>query len=601
MTDVRFSQSASSSLNSHGRGGNLPPAPELGVKWRPEALEYRGDMTQFLTGLAETLESLAQGNPDLWDAGSWGVTKTGQNIPVLLHRDAYLAVSPRTRVLLVSGASGNEADAALALGVLESYRSGGSSLSDRIALSAAPSVNPEGNGDQSLGYPPQDGYFFDAEQPESRYLWRWLCFQAPDIALEVRSGESVVWEANAAAAGVGAGLEAGQLEQDGSLLAALGSGEPDGLAPVPGLRLTAPAGALDAELTRLWNAVGALSDSERVSPARFALDARRQRSPVEVARVLASVYGHELDPVNYTQGVGISGRLRLARLDPEGDSPDASIVQTVAARTSGDTPWFGENPGGANLAGLIWAGELAEATGDARYAQLILDVANRYRPGEGDGAPPPCDPDFRTEDMFMAGAMLGRAYRQSGETRYLDILVKFMRGGEIQQDNGLFWHCRSGPFFWGRGNGFAALGLTETLTYLPEDHSDKDAILGMYRRLVDALTGVQTPSGMLLQLLDYPGSYQELTSTCMFGYSLARGLRRGWLDNSHVPALEMAWQAVSERVDDQGNVVDGCTGTGVQTTHKEYLDRPAVFGFDDRTGSMSLWFAVEMERWRRSA
>ena len=557
-------------------------------------------MTQFLTGLAETLESLAQGNPDLWDAGSWGVTKGGQNIPALLHRDAYLAVSPRMRVLLVSGGSGNEAGVALALGVLESYRSGGSSLWDRIALSAAPSVNPEGNGDQSLGYPPQDGYFFDAEQPESRYLWRWLCFQAPGLALEVRFGESVAWEANAAASGMGSGLGAGQLEQDGSLLAALGSGQPNGLAPVPGLRLTAPAGALDAELTRLWNAVGALSDSERVSPARLALDARRRRSPVEIARVLASVYGHELDPVNYTQGVGISGRLRLARLDPEGDSPNASIVQTVAARMSGDAPWFGENPGGANLAGLIWAGELAEATGDARYAQLILDVANRYRPGEGDGAPPPCDADFRTEDMFMAGAMLGRAYRQTGETRYLDILVKFMLGGEIQQDNGLFWHCRSGPFFWGRGNGFAALGLTETITYLPEDHSDRDAILRMYRRLMDALTGVQTPSGMLLQLLDYPGSYQELTSTCMFGYSLARGLRRGWLDNSHLPALELAWQGVSERVDDQGNVVDGCTGTGVQTTHKEYLDRPAIFGFDDRTGSMSLWFAVEMERWRRS-
>ena len=558
-------------------------------------------MTQFLTGLAETLESLAQGNPDLWDAGSWGVTKGGQNIPALLHRDAYLAVSPRTRVLLVSGGSGNEADVALALGVLESYRSGGSSLSDRIALSAAPSVNPEGNGDQALGYPPQDGYFFDAEQPESRYLWRWLCFQAPGLALEVRLGESVAWEANAEASGVGAGLGAGQLEQDGSLLAALGSGQPDGLAPVPGLRLTAPAGALDAELTRLWNSVGALSDSDRLSPARLALDARRQRSPVQISRVLASVYGHELDPVNYTQGVGISGRLRLARLDTESESPNASIAQIVASRMSGDTPWFGENPGGANLAGLIWAGELSEATGDDRYAQLILDVANRYRPGEGDGAPPPCDADFRTEDMFMTGAMLGRAYRQSGETRYLDMLVKFILGGEIQQDNGLFWHCRSGPFFWGRGNGFAALGLTETLTYLPENHSERGAILGMYRRLMDALTGVQTPSGMLLQLLDYPGSYQELTSTCMFGYSLARGLRRGWLDDSHVPALEMAWQGVSERVDDQGNVVDGCTGTGVQTTHKEYLDRPAVFGFDDRTGSMSLWFAVETERWRRSA
>ena len=29
---------------------------------------------------------------------------------------------------------------------------------------------------------------------------------------------------------------------------------------------------------------------------------------------------------------------------------------------------------------------------------------------------------------------------------------------------------------------------------------------------------------------------------------------------------------------------------------REYLDRPAIFGFDDRSGGMALWFAVEMER-----
>ena len=29
---------------------------------------------------------------------------------------------------------------------------------------------------------------------------------------------------------------------------------------------------------------------------------------------------------------------------------------------------------------------------------------------------------------------------------------------------------------------------------------------------------------------------------------------------------------------------------------REYLDRPAIFGFDDRSGGMALWFAVEAER-----
>jgi rhamnogalacturonyl hydrolase YesR len=303
-----------------------------------------------------------------------------------------------------------------------------------------------------------------------------------------------------------------------------------------------------------------------------------------------------LDPVNYTQGVGISGRLRLVRLNQQDETTAASIAQLVEPYVSGAQAMFGDRAGGANLAGLIWGEELSEATGDRRYADLIVNVADRYQPGVNDGAPPPCDPDFRTEDMFMAGAMLGRAFSITGQERYLDLLVKFLIDTRIQQANGLFWHCRSAPYFWGRGNGFAALGLTETLTYLPESHPAKDALLDMYRRLMDGLVQVQEQSGMLPQILDFPGSYHEFTATCMAGYALARGLGRGWLNSSYQAVLDRAWQGVSERIDGEGNVVDGCVSTGVQGNLKDYLDRPAIFGFDDRSGGMALWFAVEMER-----
>ena len=175
---------------------------------------------------------------------------------------------------------------------------------------------------------------------------------------------------------------------------------------------------------------------------------------------------------------------------------------------------FGERASGANLAGLIWGRELSEATGDRRYSDLIVDVANRYRPGVDGGAPPPCDPDFRTEDMFMAGAMLGRAFEITGEDRYLDLLVRFIIDGGIQQENGLFWHCRPAHFYWGRGNGFAAMGLTETLTFMPENYPGRDAVVAMYRRLLDGLVKIQNPSGMLTEVLDIPGSYQIGRASC---------------------------------------------------------------------------------------
>ena len=248
---------------------------------------------------------------------------------------------------------------------------------------------------------------------------------------------------------------------------------------------------------------------------------------------------------------------------------------------------------------MVWGGELSDATGDSRYAALIVDAADRFRPGADGEAPSPCDPDFRTEDMFMAGALLGRAHGQTGESRYADLLAKFILDGNIQQDSGLFWHCRSAPFYWGRGNGFAALGLTETLTYLSEDHPARPDIMDMYLDLLDALIELQRQSGMLPQVLDFPGSYDEFTATCMMGYSIARGLRRGWLDDDYRPPLNLAWQGVAERIDDVGNVVDACASTGVQQNVRDYLDRPAIYGFDDRSGGMALWFALEMERLAR--
>ena len=101
---------------------------------------------------------------------------------------------------------------------------------------------------------------------------------------------------------------------------------------------------------------------------------------------------------------------------------------------------------------------------------------------------------------------------------------------------------------------------------------------------------------MLTQLLDYPGSYHEHTATSMVGYAVARGLRLGWLDDSFRPFAQSLWTGASERIDAEGGLVDGCSGTGPQLDIRAYLDRPATYGFDDRTGNLALWFAVEMAR-----
>ena len=568
-------------------------------------------MTQWSSerDIVGALDTLVQARPGFWSRGACGVTRSLTPIPALLDRNAYSAATSRIRVLLLGGLSGRAADVDAALHALELYAGGGEGLALRIALSAVPCVNPDGlrlgrgpengaGGRPEQGYPPVGSFYDDAHDPEKRYLWRWLCLQAPDLVLEVCSGTgSVRWECNAPARRMAPALGAREVSGE-SLLGALGDGFPEGLGVIPALRLTCSDDQLPREISRLFGAVRQAGMAGK-SAAREALDRRRERGPLEVARILATAYGRTFDPVVYTQGVPISGRLRLAELDPESESPAPDIVGLLGGFAQSNASGFGEGLGPAALASVVWGGELTQATADGRYAKMIVDAADRFRAGTEGEAPSPCDPDFRTEDMFMAGALLGRAYRLTGEARYLDILTGLLLNGEIQQDNGLFWHCRSAPFYWGRGNGFALMGLTETLTYLPVDHPDQGDVSDMYLDLLDALLDVQRPSGMLPQVLDFPGSYDEFTATCMLGYSIARGLRNGWLDDEWRPTLDLAWQGVAERIDDVGNVVDACASTGVQQNVRDYLDRPAILGFDDRSGGFALWFAVEMERLAR--
>ena len=563
-------------------------------------------MLDNTSALTNAVESLARDNPELWRRATCGVTRSMHGIPALVEHGAYLDAAGRVKVILVGGLAGDPDDAALSLEALRLFAQDRDRLGVKISLSAAPAVNVDGltgadrpprnlDGGDGWAYPPQDGYYFDTDAPEARYLWRWISFQSPHLVLEVQRGDGVRWEANDAVGLLPFAAGASPINDAGSLIGGLGTNTGLGLGPIPGLRLTANEDNLAGELNRIWEAV-LQARLWKPSPAAVELESRRSRRPLEVGRILASAYGHGLEPVIYTKGVAISGRAQLAELAGKPGDGAAEVARVVEPFLTGASQPLAGQPGGSTLGGLVWAYDLA---GDRRAHDLLVEAAGHFRARGPLEAPAPTDPDFRVEDMFFAGAILGRAFQLTGDARYTNILADFLRDARVQRDDGLFWHSRSAPYLWGRGNGFAALGFAEALTYLPDDHPRRAALLDMHLRHLSALRDVQLPTGMYPQLLDLPGSYDEFTSTAMIGYAMARGLRRGWLDSAYRPAVDAAWRGVNERIDSDGNVVDACISTGVQQSVMEYLHRPAVNGPDDRSGSLGLWFAAEMERLRR--
>ena len=150
--------------------------------------------------------------------------------------------------------------------------------------------------------------------------------------------------------------------------------------------------------------------------------------------------------------------------------------------------------------------------------------------------------------MFMITAVQVQAYRATGERKYIDRAANEMAAylEKLQQPNGLFYHAPDVPFYWGRGNGWAAVGMAEILRSLPKDHPRRAQILVSYLKLMDTLLKYQGADGMWKELIDHPEAWPETSSTGMFTFAMITGVKNGWLDEkTYGPAARKAWLALT--------------------------------------------------------
>lgn len=202
------------------------------------------------------------------------------------------------------------------------------------------------------------------------------------------------------------------------------------------------------------------------------------------------------------------------------------------------------------------------------------------------------------DDMFMITAVQAQAYRATGNPVYIDRAAKEMVVylDSLQRPNGLFYHAPDVPFYWGRGNGWMAAGMTELLRSLPEDNPDRARIMQGYRRMMQALLQYQSPQGMWRQLVDDPAAWPETSGTGMFTYAMITGVKAGWLDaKMYGPAARKAWLALISYLDDHADMREVCEGTNKKNDRQYYLDRKRVTG-DLHGQAPVLWCAAALLR-----
>jgi unsaturated rhamnogalacturonyl hydrolase len=134
-------------------------------------------------------------------------------------------------------------------------------------------------------------------------------------------------------------------------------------------------------------------------------------------------------------------------------------------------------------------------------------------------------------------------------------------------------------FFWARANGWAVMAIATLLDVLPEDHPERKPVLELFKAYCHGLTTLQSATGFWHQLLDRNDSFLETSATAMFTYVLAHGIDQGWLDiQAYGPAALLGWNAVSTKVNNNGEVDGTSAGTSMAFDAAFYYQRPIGTG-----------------------
>jgi unsaturated rhamnogalacturonyl hydrolase len=169
--------------------------------------------------------------------------------------------------------------------------------------------------------------------------------------------------------------------------------------------------------------------------------------------------------------------------------------------------------------------------------------------------------------------------------------------------------------FWGRAMGWYAMGLIETLDFVPLDHPRRRELIGILNRLIEAIVKVQDPkTGVWWQVLDQPnreGNYLESSVSSMFAYTILKAVRLRYIDEQYSTAGRRAFEGIVKEFmqgDDLTRTVAVVGLGGDPNAEGRYRDGTYDYYVSEKTRSNDpkavgpfIFAALEMERWSAAA
>jgi rhamnogalacturonyl hydrolase YesR len=250
------------------------------------------------------------------------------------------------------------------------------------------------------------------------------------------------------------------------------------------------------------------------------------------------------------------------------------------------------NPEALDDAGAMCAASIklirTEANADVRtmvdnYMNFIFNKQFRFKDGTL-ARMRPLPNTLWLDDLFMSVPALAQMGKLTGNQKYFDDACKQVLQFSqrmFNKEKKLYMHgwvegMEPHPqFHWARANGWAVMAMAELLDVLPTTHPSYKAVMQQYKLHVEGLAKYQSGQGFWHQLLDREDSYLETSATAIYAYAVAKGINRKWLDaKAYGPMCLLAWNAVTTKVNDKGQVEGTCVGTGMAFEPAFYYYRP---------------------------
>lgn len=161
----------------------------------------------------------------------------------------------------------------------------------------------------------------------------------------------------------------------------------------------------------------------------------------------------------------------------------------------------------------------------------------------------------------------------------IDDGVRYAReyAAALQRDDGLFHHgydVSSGHgngAAWGRGQGWALLGLVDTLTAAPDDDLQR-----RLNRLLDALAQHER-DGQWGTLVDEPAAPVEHSVAAYVALGVHKAVAAGIIDTGYEAMADRAWKSTMDHCDDGALTVSAATPVGPASDYPH--QRTGVFAW----------------------